>query len=263
MRGLRRIKKRLELGKRWLKCGWRLFGRNPWLLGGMGFSCAFLISVLLLIPLVGGLLIALLAPMLLASAYLVIDTVSNQRMALPASLRLAAVMRSPKELVSVFRNEEYLLPTLVASIYSLAVVLLINLLVRLVAGNAWVGHWMNLDILSFLGVFATALFAFVLYFMLAASLIYALPLAFLQNEALLPAIGRSLKSCARYIFALLILLGLMVAFFLLGHISAYFSVWAAFFVWLVIGTVVFPIVATSLYCSYRTVFPVNQAANET
>jgi hypothetical protein len=32
---MKRLRKQLELGVRWLDCGWRLFKRNPWLLLGM------------------------------------------------------------------------------------------------------------------------------------------------------------------------------------------------------------------------------------
>ena len=81
------LKKNAALGVRWLTCGWRLFERNPWLFVGMGLCCEVLIGVLALIPLLHGPMIALVAPMLLASAYLTIDSVVRQKLRLPAALR--------------------------------------------------------------------------------------------------------------------------------------------------------------------------------
>lgn len=254
-RSAERAKRHLGLGMRWLKCGWRLFLRNPWLLGGMGLVAAVLIGALSLIPLVGGLLITLIAPVLLASAYLAIDAVSRQGMALPASLRLAAIKRSPKELARVFHDEERLMPTAVAAVYCLAVTLLVNILAQFVTGAAWTSRWAGLDLGSLLGVLAMALLALLIYAALAASLIYALPLVFLQDEPLIPAIGRSLKASARYVFAFSAMAGLLLAPFLLSGIASYSSTWAAHLVWVVTGTVALPVVTAGLYCSYRTIFP--------
>ncbi len=257
---MKRFKKQLEIGLRWVRCGWRLFLRNPWLLGGMGLFCVVGIAALTLIPLVGGLLIALLAPVALASAYLAIDKLSRQKMALPASLRGAAIKQSPRELLGVFRDDDRAVPMVLLGIYSLAVALLINIAVQLLAGSAWVDRWMNLDAGALLGVLATAILALSLYVLLAASLVYALPLAFLQDEPLVPAVGRSLKASARHLFALSVILGLLLAPFFLGAIASYLSIWATYLAWLVVGTVVLPVVAASSYCSYRTLFPVREAS---
>lgn len=248
---------------RWLGCGGRLFARNPWLLGGMGFCCAVLISVLASIPLIGELLIALLAPIVAASFYLAVDSVSRLNMPLPAALRLAAIKQSPKGLVGVLRNEAQLMPMIVTSIYSLTVVLLINLAVRLVAGGTWVSRWMSLDTWSLLGVLALGLVALVLYFLLAVSLVYALPLMCLRNESPIVAIGRSVRAGMRHLLALLMVLALLLIPFALGRAASHLSIWASYLIWLIVGTIVFPLVATSLYCSFRTVFPSKETSRQT
>ena len=97
---------------------------------------------------------------------------------------------------------------MVACIYSLVVVLLINLLVRLLLGEVWVANWSNLDLALHLGMVAAALLIFTLYVLLGASLIYALPLAFLQDDPLVPSLVRSLKASRHFVVALLVLLGL-------------------------------------------------------
>ncbi len=261
-RVFRRVSKQLRIGLRWLRCGWRLFARHLWVLGGMGFSAAVLISVLTLIPLLGNVIIALLAPILLGSTYLTIDRVARQKMTLPASLRLAALKRSPQELVGVLRSQNHLMSVLVLCVYSMAVALAISVTAQLVGGSAWVSRWTNLDFLALLGMSGTAVIVLVLYLLLAMSLIYALALSVLQNEALIPAVTQSFKLSARYPLAVVLLLGLLLAPFLLGSLLSPASILAAYLVWIVGGGLVLPIVATSFYCSFRTLFAAEEAAAE-
>lgn len=253
--GARRTLRHFVLGLRWLKCGRRLFARNPWLLGGMGLVATTLISVLERIPFMGGILVACIAPVLLANAYLAIDAVSQQKMALPSSLWLAALKRSPTELARIFHDEERLLPTVVAAIYCLAVALGVNLLAQLVTGAAWTVPWARLDPASLLGVLAMELLALLGYAMLAASLIYALPLAFLQGQPLIPAMPRSLQTTVRTPAAHLPVLVLVLAPYLLGALAARLSPALAVLIQILASAVALPLAACSLYCAYRTLFP--------
>ncbi len=251
--------KHLRIGRRWIFIGWQLFRRNPWLLGGMGFTTAALVGVLTLVPLLGSLLIALLAPILLASAYLAIDGVYKQKMILPASLRLPALKQSPRHLMEVLRDENRIFPIAVTCVYSVAAALLINLLARLLAGDAWVAAWSNLEWLSLLGVLAVALLAFVLYAVFAASLIYALPLTFLLDEPLVPSLLRSLKASRHFVLSLLVLMSPFLALFLVVAVVSAFFPWAGFLTWLIAGTVVLPVLAAGLYGSYHDIFASQEA----
>ena len=174
-----------------MTCGWRLFRRHPWALGGMGFFGSVLITGLTLVPLVGRPVVALLAPIFLASAYLAIEALMRQKIQLPLSLRLTVFKQSPRELVSVFRNEERVIPMLLVGLYSLTVALVVDALALLINGSAWGKPWASLDVIPLLAVLATALFVLAIYFLLAASLIYTLPLVFLQDQPLIPAAARS------------------------------------------------------------------------
>jgi hypothetical protein len=251
---LQRISKHLRIGWRWLTGGWRLFMHNPWLLGGMGLTTAVLIAVLTLIPLLGGLLVALLAPIWLASAYLAIDGVRRQPMVLPASLRMPALKQSPWQLVGVFRNHAHVLPMAVACLFSAAAVLLTNLPLQVLAGNAWVADWSSLERVSQAGVLVAMALVFALYVVLAASLIYALPLTFLRDEPLIPSLRHSLRASRHFAVALLVLLGVLLTPFLLGAMVYLFSRWAGYLVSFIISSVIFPVIAASLYCSYRDIF---------
>ena len=256
---MERFRKHLRIGRRWLLNGWQLFLRNPWLLGGMGLTAAVVLGALELIPLLGGLLIALAAPVMLASVCLSLDAIYRQKMILPAELRLPALKQSPRQLLLVFRNEERILPVAAMSVLSVSVVLLIHLLVRLVAGEAWVANWSNLDYLTLSGMLVLALIVFVLYVLLAASLIYAIPITFCRNEPLVPALRQSLKASRHFTFALLLLLGALLLPFLLGAIAASLSQWAGYLMWLVIASITLPVVSASLYCSYHDIFTARDA----
>lgn len=255
---MQRIRKHLRIGWRWLSGGWRLFLRNPWLLGGMGFTTAVLIGGLTRIPLAGGLLLALLAPVWLASAYLAIDGVNRQPMVLPAALLIPALKQSPWQLVSVFRDQAHVLPMAVACLFSVAAVLLTNLPVQLLAGNAWVADWSSLEPVSQAGVLVAMLLVFALYVLLAASLIYALPLAFLRDEPLIPSLRQSLRASRHFAVALLVLLGALLAPFLLGALASLFSRWAGYLAWFITSAVIFPVTAASLYRSYRDIFDIRE-----
>lgn len=253
---MQRISKHLRIGLRWLNGGWCLFMLNPWLLGGMGLTAAILIGVLALIPLLGGLLIALLAPIGLSSTYLAIDGVHKQPMVLPASLRAPALKQSPWQLIAVFRHDAHVLPTAAACLYSAAAVLLTNLPVQVLAGNAWVADWSSLNHASQAGVLMAMALVFALYAVLAASLIYALPLTFLRDEPLIPSIRQSLRASRHFAIALLVLLGALLAPLLLGAIVSWLSPWLSYLVWIITGSVILPVITASLYCSYLDIFAI-------
>jgi hypothetical protein len=236
-----------------------LFARNPWLLGSMGLCCAVLISVLKLIPVIGSLLVALVAPILLASTYLAIDRVARLKMALPARLRSVAIKQSPRELIGVFRDEKRMVPAIVTAIFTVTVALVVNIVIEFVAGAAWSQPLTSLGAVPLVTVLVLTLLALIVYAWVAAALIYALPLAFLQNEALIPAVARSLTVSRNNVGALMVILGLGLAPYLLGAIASYVSIWATVLIWILAGAVMLPLVATSLYCSYRTVLPVREA----
>ena len=228
--------------------------RNPWLLGGMGLTAAVVLGIFELIPLLGGLLVALVAPIMLSSVFLSLETIYRQNMVLPAELRLPALKQSPRQLLEVFRDEKRVLPAATASVLCVTAVLLIHLLVRLVVGEAWVSNWSNLDHLTLFGMLAVALLTFVLYVLLAAALIYALPLTFLRDEPLVPSLRQSLKASRHFTAALLVLLGVLLMPVLLGAIATSLSLWAGYLLWIMIGSVTLPVVSASLYCSYRDIF---------
>ncbi len=243
-----------DIGLRWLRCGTRLFQRNPWLLTGMGLTAMAVIIALSYVQLIGHLLIALLAPLFLASSYQEIDKITKQKMALPASLAGAAFTRSPKALLGAFGDESNMINLFIMAILTLGGALLINILVHVLAGSSWVSLWSSLGFREWFGVLGTWLLALTLYSLLAGLFIYSLPLVFLQHAPLAPALGRSLWASARHPVGLVVILGVMLLPFILGSLAAYLSNIAGIVVRLLVGMIALPVVVASAYCSYRTVF---------
>lgn len=221
----------------------------------MGLCAALLVSVLKLVPILGSLLVAMVAPILLGSAYLAIDGVARLKLALPARLRSAAIKQSPRELLIVFRDEKRIVPAIVTAIFAVAVALVVSIVIEFVAGTAWSKPLTSLGGVALVTVLVLTLLALIVYAWVAAALIYALPLAFLQNEALIPAVARSLAVSRSNVSALMVILGLGLAPYLLGALASYVSSAATVAIWVLAGAAALPLCATSLYCSYRTVLP--------
>jgi hypothetical protein len=250
------IKQQADLGLRWVTLGWRLFRRSPWLLGGMGLCSAVPIGLLLSVPFVGAPAVALLAPIFLASTYLVIDRFVNQKSPpRPVKVRrVAALRQSPRELVGVLRDEDRLIPMALFCLYSMGVVVLISVVVLLVAGNAWSVAWSVLDAAARLRVLAAMSLALAFYLLLAASLIYALPLVLLQKLPLVPAVARSLGASWRHGVALSVLCGFLLLPLAVVSVASHVSFAAGCLLGVATAVIVLPVTGAGLYGSYRTIF---------
>ncbi len=257
---MKKLEKQFDIGMRWLRCGWRLLQRNPYVLLGMALVCLPILLALGTVPLFGNVLVALVVPIFVSSAVLVADELSRQKMALPASLRTAALLRAPKEIFKVFADEERLFPVLVLCLYVMAVALLATIAAHLLTGGAWASVWASLGIGGMLKVSFAWLLVLVIYFLIAASLIYAIPLTFLRDEPLVPALGRSFRASLKHLLALAVIFCLLLAPFAFGKIVLQFSAPAAYVIWLLGGIIVLPLTITSCYCSYRTAFPTKSPA---
>lgn len=257
---MKKLERQFDIGMRWLRCGWRLLQRNPYILLGMALVALPILLALGTVPLFGNVLVALVVPVFVSSAVLVADELSRQKMALPASLRTAALMRAPKELFRVFADEDRLFPMLVLCLYVMAVALLATISAHLLTGGAWASVWASLGIGGMLKVSFAWLLVLIIYFLIATSLVYAIPLAFLHDEPLVPAIGHSFRTSAKHMLALAVIFGLLLVPFAFGKIVLQFSAPAGYVVWFLGGIIALPLTITSCYCSYRTAFPTKSPA---
>jgi hypothetical protein len=248
------------LGFRWLTCGRRVFLRNPWLLGGMGLWIVLSIAALAWIPFVGSMVIAFLTPLFLGSVYLAIDAVTQQKMSRPVLLYKRAIKQSLPELGAVFRDERHVVPAVVAALYCVIGVLIANVLIQMVAGGHWAKEWGSLGAVPLAWVVAAVVLAFLVYFLLAWPLVYGLPLTFLRRQPLFPAMRRSLKASLRNALALSVIFLFLMLPIVVGALVSLVSVELGYVVGLLLGVAVLPMTMASLYCSYRTVFPQDDAA---
>jgi hypothetical protein len=249
------VARRLALGLRWLHCGWRLFLRNPWLLVGMGLTAAALLTLLGSVPLVGGALVALIAPVFLSGAYVAIDELAQQKNPVPSQLRLAVFRSSPLGLVRGLHEPERAIPLMLVALYSMSLSLAIHLAVWLIAGSSWSMPWASLVGFSVVTVSLAYFVALALSLLLAASLIYALPLAFLREEGLGNAVPLSFKASLHHAAALALPLLIALTPLVLRGLAHGYSPLAASLVGVLAGGLALPLAATSLYCSYRSLFP--------
>lgn len=254
-----RFKTHTELGWRWIACGWRLFSRNPWLLGGMGACAVAALLALAAIPLIGSPLVGLLVPALLGSFYLAVDGVARHKAPLPPALRAAAIRQAPGELLNVVRVENGLMHVVLLGFYGLVVTVLADIVVWLAAGTAWVNRSLDLHISALPAVAGAGLILLAIYLALGASLVYTLPLVLLQNQPLSPAMRASLVRSGRYGAALLVILALPAAPLLLGALVSLYSPVIGYVAGFALGAAALPVAACAFYCSYRTVFPLPPA----
>lgn len=248
------VHKQFGLGLRWLTCGARLFRRNPWQLGALGLLGAVLIAALAAIPLIGTLLAGFFFPTWLAALYLALDATVQAPPLSPG----AAIRRAPAALAGVLGDEARLLQIVVLSLGTLATVLLAVALARQLAGSAW---WVSgrPELVVYLRAAAAAVLALAVCAVAAAGLVYALPLALLRRQALLDAVRASLRAALRHLRALAVLAGLALLPLVLAAALRPVSPALAGASALVTAAVLLPLVAASLYCSYRTLFPLPAA----
>lgn len=248
-----RVHKQAELGLRWLTCGARLCRRNVWLLGAMGLASTALIAALAAIPLIGAPLAGFLVPALIGAMYLALHATAQPTARRPAPA--GALKAAPRALLELLADEGRLILVVVLGLCCTAVTLLAAMLATQLLGSAW---WVRSDIDLLIGArFAAAAAAALLVASVAAAVLaYALPLALLQREALLSAAGRSLRAAARHGWALAVLELVLVLPILVGAIASLFAPALAYLLAVGVGALTLPLVIASLYCSYRTLFPI-------
>lgn len=240
-----RLQAQWQIGWRWFGCGWRLYRRAPTQLAAFGLTAGLVVVLVGGLPMVGALLLGLCAPLLLGSACLVLDEIARRGKTGRGPRGRAALRAGARSLLRVFDRESRLIPLMLLAIYSLAVVLLAQILLfsaRLATGTEFLG-----DILG-------APLALALFVALFASLAYALPLVVLRDEPVGTAVARSLRAAKNHLYAVLMLFGLFALPTAAGALSALYSPWAAYAVGVVANAFALPWALAALYCSFRTLF---------
>jgi len=236
----------MDLGLRWIRCGWRLFLRNPWQLGGMGVCSTAVAVAVIQIPLIGGPLLGLLAPAAAAAFYIAIEEISKQKIKLPRALRFFAIRQSPREVLLI-------------GLCGMIVFVLTDILTWFIAGTALASPLGSLSITTLIVVAIAMIVRIAIYLLLTASLVFTLPLALIQHEALAPAVIASMRRAWEYAIALMVIVGLWLAPLLLGALISFYATWLGYVVGMLMATFIVPISLCSFYCGYRTMFTASQS----
>lgn len=249
-----RAQAQFQIGMRWLGCGWRLYRRAPAHLAAFGTTAGLVAALASLVPIVGLLLLGGLAPLFLGSACLVLDETARQGKTSRGPRRIADLKAGARSLLRVFDKEARLIPLMLFGIYSLAVVLLVRILLWLTAYGVALDRARFAASIDLLGAVFGAFLALGVIVLLLASLVYALPLAFLRDVPVGTAIVLSSRAAIRHLYAVLMLFGLLALPAVLGALGAIHSPWAAYAAGIAASPLAFPWAAAALYCSFRTLF---------
>jgi len=217
---------------------------------GLGLTGSVLIGLILLIPFLGGLLATAVAPILLVAGFHAIHASALMKRPLPPGLRGPAFLRSPLILLTVLRDGRLTLPLVATCITALIAALVINILVRMIAGPAWVQPLASLAFSQLLGVAGGMTVGFLLYSGLAMSILYALPLVMFHQDPLFPAARRSLQRSLRYSLAMLIMLLFSLAPLWAGIALGTVSEALGFLAAILCGAIVLPLSVAGFYCAY-------------
>jgi hypothetical protein len=253
-------------GWSWLTRGAAMLRQDamPW--AGMGLIFMLIALALKYIPFLGILLLVLLCPLLLAGALQTANelhggkrrvTVHSKRAGL--GQRLAAELRrAAGGLFVAFSDEEKLLPLMVISALTLAMVVVINILAELMKIDA-----PALTAMTTAGVgpriWGPALVGWLLVvsleFALTMALLFTVPLIVFRKEQPLIAIGLSLSACRENLGAVAVFGTPFIVTNIIASVLFYvLSFPLDYLALLILGWWATPLFATGLYRAYQDVF---------
>ena len=239
--------------RHWLSDGLILFKKHS-----TGFAIMALIYlattfILDLVPFIGHLLVVLLTPVVIASTFLVCESlVAGETPDRYLNLRqiVPAAIHSAKQLALVYYDQEKMLAVMIISTLALGVVVIIEILALLLhvggaALPAFASGSVGIDIWfpALLSLFIVWSLRIVLIWIV----LYALYLVTLRHQPPLTAIENSLKAASVNAS----LLGVMSVIFLLPLIIATFL---PFYVLLIVGVIMLPLLMSTVYGSGNSIF---------
>ncbi len=220
----------------WISCGWRIFMRNPGLWIVLGLIFLAVVGVVSVIPFLGGLALALLAPVLMAGLLHAAREADAGR-----ALDVMQVFQGVKDRERVTPLLSLGGVSVGAAVVSgiIAVALLGGSMMAVMHSDAWPAHAPAIG----LGALFGALLILAIQLGVAMALLYAIPLLMFRTLAVGAALRSSFRACLSNwlpltVFGVLYLVLAVLASvpFLLGWI------------------ILLPVSAGMLYCSYRDLY---------
>lgn len=252
-----------EQGIKFFSCGWRFCKKQlpVWVIA----SCVLVITAWLLtrIPVAGTLVFVFILPIVGASALIQIQDSLSQNKPATYTGELDPKQQIQKKfsdagntLYSVFSDLDRAIAVIALSTLAVVAVLLINILEQVTAGPARLDSVsiFNAGWVAALRFIGARLLSLVLYGGIITTLLYAIPLHFLNNEPIGDAVVHSIKAHLKNMTTMAIFLGITVSPFLVAAIVSSFVPYVGILLMVVFGILAFPIIACSIYCSYKLTF---------
>lgn len=244
-------------GWSWVREGMQRLRRAPirWL--GMGLVFLLIALVLLRIPLLGGFVLVLLAPIMLAGALLA----ARDNAPAPAPRGAAGWLRAFTltalgELFQVFRREEHAFAIVIVCILTLGLVVLVNIPELLLTGGSVLSGLAGAGLggVPRPGMIAGLVVVSALYLALLLGLLYLVPLTLFGQRQPVPAVAESLRTCAAQPAALAAFLGSFAVLALLIAIGFELARALGYLLVLALGPPALAAFALGLHASYRALF---------
>ncbi len=232
----------VERGWGWIADGWGLFTKNAaaWIIVGVIFLVA--VFILNLVPFIGSLATALLAPVFVGGLM-----VAAQRSAQGDSVEL-------KDMFAGFQDKEKLQPLLLLGVVAIVVSIIMFLIIMTLVGGAMTAMYMGgggeaaSPAMGF-GMLFSMFLVLVLEILAAMLFFFATPLVALAGVAPFEAVKKSFSACLLNIVPYLFF-GVIVI------VLAFFAI-----IPLALGLIVLlPVVFCAEYCAYRDVFGASAAS---
>ena len=247
----------LAQAREWFVCARALFDRDRVLWLGMAALYLLLGVALRRIPFVGGLVVVLVSPLLLAGAMLAARDL-HAHAGRPARRWQQSLAQPLRALLQALADETVTYPALLACIVTLGLVLSAKAIEYLLTGGSLLSGLAAGQLVAAARpwtLVAIVLLA-TLYVLLAMALYFLIPLTVLGGHAVFGALAASFRACARHATALgLFAIGFVV---LALAISLVFELaggtWLGHLLLFTAGLIALPLFVAGLYCSYRTVF---------
>lgn len=245
----------------WLSCGWRLLRRRP--LEALRPVAVFAVAVLALrlIPVIGDIAVLLLLPSVVASYTLHVHLIALTGNAPPRRSGGAAFYQVwgrelRQALFGAWSKHENIFPLILIGLVLVVLGLIVHLLFNQVGGQATVSPYgfFELPAMQMLRLVAAYIVAAVLWIVIAACVLWALPLFVLRDVVLLDAMAWSVRAFFSNALVLVLLLALLaVALVPAQLIKPWSPVAHVIAQWLSL-TLLAAYFGFCHYCSFRLVF---------
>jgi hypothetical protein len=243
----------------WIGCGLRFWKRKPmpWLLAGLLLSILSL--AVLQIPFIGVFFLAFLLPVVYASMF---DTLTAQLdpSTGKVSNKASSTLFPVSALVGAIVTEQGALVLFIPGTIAILTALVMQFLFSAIGGpfTSISASVFDIGALNLLRLFGAYLLAYVVYILLMANYFYVVPMCLRDDVSVKTALIGGVGIARKNLLVVSLFLATLFSPLLAGIVLIHSLPVVGIAVWIVAGTVVFPLTVHCAYCGNRLTF-VNQS----